>query len=330
MKKLSNRRDLIKVFFLIGFICLLVILPAFSSPYVLHVMILIYTNCIIAIGLWLLVQVRIFNLGHAGFVAIGAYTCALLKMKMGLPSGFALLTGGLVTALVAIVIGIPILRVRGLYFLILSFAFGEVIRLGIVNWPSLLGGVNGLRVSAISPLTIPGLLTLDFSSKSSFYYLSLIIGALTFLIVYRIFRCKIGLILKCVGEDEDFARTVGIDPLGYKILVLGISCFLGGIGGGLFAFYYNFLSPMFFTVWQSIYYFVYVMLGGPYSIAGPLVGVPVFIIVGELVRPAQQWQPIIYACMVLFGTYFFPRGFVDVPRLILVGLRGLRISLGFK
>ena len=292
---------------------LLLLLAAFPAvtrdPYILNILI---TTGIWTTSVWgvrVIMSTGQLTLGHAAYMAIGAYASTLLTMKAGLSFWLAFPLAGLISSVVALLIGYPTLRIKGVYFAIITFAFAEIVRLLIVHWPSLLGGYGGIpNVPPPSPI-----FSISFKSRIPFYYLILALCLVTYLVMVRIDRGRIGKIFSSIHESDTLAESVGINIMRYKVLSFCIGCFFAGLSGSFYAHYFNFTSPEFFTIWQSVYCLVFVIVGGAGSVWGPLLGSFFMTLVPELLRVARELEPVIYAVILIAVMFLLPGGLITLP-----------------
>jgi branched-chain amino acid transport system permease protein len=292
----------------------LIAVPAFTQdPYLLNLLI---TTGIWTTSVWgvrLIMSTGQLTLGHAAYMAVGAYASTLLTMKVGLSFWLAFPLAGLISSFVALLIGYPTLRIKGVYFSIITFAFAEIIRLIIVHWPSLLGGYGGIpNIPAPSPI-----LSISFTSRIPFYYLILAISLITYLVMVRMEKSRIGKIFSSIHESDTLAESIGINIMKYKIVAFCIGCFFAGLSGSFYAHYFNFTSPEFFTIWQSIYCLIFVIVGGAGSVWGPPIGALFMTLVPELLRVAREYEPVIYAIILILIMFLLPSGLITLPARLL-------------
>jgi branched-chain amino acid transport system permease protein len=302
----------------IALILLLFLIPLFvKDAYYIHILIMVGINVILASSLRTISTTGQFSLAHAGFMAIGAYTSALLVMRLGLSFWVALPLAGIAAALLALIVGYPFVRVRRVYFAMLTLFAGEVIRLVIVQWKGLTGGSTGLTgVPPPNPVVIPGLLNITFTAKVPYYYLILILVLITLLFFYRIERTRIGAIFMAIQQGDSIAESVGINTAGYKVLALCIGCFFAGIAGSFYAHYILVVSPTSFTVLQTIYMLVYITVGGRRGFFGAALGAVVLTILPEAFRVLQEYQPMIFAVILVVIIFYLPEGLISLPRAV--------------
>ena len=289
---------------LVGLVALVTIVwPFVVPPYVVFLTTLMLVNGIVAIGLNLLTgYTNQLSFGHAGFVAIGAYTGALVTIHApALPVPFTLLLAGLVTALVGLALGIPCLRLEGLYLAMATLAFGFVVLEAILNLDWLTRGADGLRVpppSLVTPLT----------SETARYFLVAAVTAVMVAAAVSLVRTRTGRAFLAIRESEIAAQASGVDVARYKTVAFVVSAFYTGVAGGLFAFVVGFLSPDGFDVFVSVDYLVMVIVGGLASVPGSLVGAAVVTLLNDWLARFQNYRPLIFGGVLVAVMLFMPGG----------------------
>ena len=303
-----------KLTFIIFCLILLVLGPLLSNqPYWMHVVIICIYSSILAMSWLLILKIGHLSLAHAAFMGVGGIASALIVMKAGISFWLALPLSGLITAIIALILGFPLLRVKGIYFLIITFAFNELFVIIIRNW-KFLGGYVGL-IGVPKPNAIG---TIDFSSKVHYYYLIIFLAAVTVIILYRIYASRIGRIFTSIGEDEDLARSIGIDVIKYKLIAFSVGCFFAGITGSFLVHYLNFAGAELFTTWQSLYIQIYAIVGGMNTvIGGPIVGAFSLILLTEFLDIPIKAQPLVYAAILIMIIFFLRGGLISLPQRIL-------------
>ena len=301
--------DKVKLGHLIVLIVLLTLPVATRDPY--------FLNLFITVGIWttsvwgvrLIMSTGQLTLGHAAYMAVGAYASTLLTMKAGLSFWLAFPLAGMISSLIALLIGYPILRIKGVYFSIITFAFAEIIRLIIVHWPDVLGGYGGIpNIPPPQPI-----FSIRFTSRVPFYYLILAISLSTYLFMGRIEKSRLGRIFSSIHESDTLAESIGINVMKYKMIAFCLGCFFAGLSGSFYAHYFNFTSPEFFTIWQSIYCLIFVIVGGVGSVLGPFLGSLFMTLVPEFLRVAKEYEPVVYAIILILIMFLLPGGLVTLP-----------------
>lgn len=295
---------------------ILLVTVAFTFPMIaggpakLHIAIMIGIMGIVVTAFRLILRIGYISLAQAAFFGIGAYTSALLTTNLGWSSWAALLPAGLLAASIALVVGIPTLRVRGVYFVIATFALGEVIRQIWIQWDSLFGGLSGL-------VGVPGFSSIggvDFISKTSIYYVVFIIWAAIIVIIYLLDRSRIGLTFSAIENSDDLARSIGIRSFRYRLFAFTLACFFTGIAGALFASYVRLVHPYDFSVQRAIDIVIYTIVGGPASVLGPAVGTVFFRgILEPQLHELKHYTPIIMGGILILVMLFVPGGFYGIP-----------------
>jgi len=316
-----NREGMFKILGCIGAILLAIAAPpALSSIYWTSVLTMIVINSLMAASLRTILTIGEFSLGHVGFMCLGAYSSALLTMKAGLPFGVTLPGAGLMAGLVAFVLGHPFMRVKGIYFAILTLVTSESIRLLAFNWRSLTGGIDGLiGFPGAGVLSIPGLGQVDFDGFTEYYYLTLAVVCTSLFILYRLEKSKLGFTWLAIREADKMAGAVGVNVLRYKVIAFSIASFFAGIGGGLFAHFERALGPhatASFGIMTTIYLLIYMVVGGKTKFAGPIMGAVVLSLVYEFARPVEEYQPMIIGAIAIAVVKLIPEGLVSIPEKI--------------
>jgi branched-chain amino acid transport system permease protein len=252
-------------------ITLLVILftaPLYWSNYWLGVANLIGITIIAATGLNLLTgYCGQLSIGHAGFIAVGAYTTAVLTNRLELPFLIGLISAGLVAGLIGMLFGIPSLRVKGFYLAISTIAAQFIIIWVINHWAGVTGGFTGIPV----PYASVG--DFIFRSETSQFYLIIGLTVLTIFLAKNLARTRIGRAFVAIRDNDLAAEVMGINLFRYKLLAFFIGCFLAGIAGALFAHWVGFLNAEFFSLTESILYVGMIIIGGLGTTVGPIFGV---------------------------------------------------------
>jgi branched-chain amino acid transport system permease protein len=290
-------------------VCLIALPLVVSGPYYVHTFILAMMNIALASSLRLISRTGQVPLSHGGMATIGAYASALLVMKLGLSSWLALLIGGLGAALVASLVGYPFVRLKGVYFTIVTAFFGEMVVLTAQQWESLTGGSGGLYgIPAPDPIVMPRILTIDFSSKAEFYYLSLFLVAATLVIVYAVERSRVGLTFSGIKQADSLAESCGIDTTGFKVFAFAAGSFFAGIMGAFYGQYISAIAPDSFGFMFTIYILVYMTVGGQESFIGPILGALVLTLLPEATRSFKAYVPFFYAAVLILVIFFIPDG----------------------
>jgi branched-chain amino acid transport system permease protein len=288
----------------------LVILPfVLSGPYYIHTFILAMINITLASSVRLISLTGQMSLAHGGMATIGAYVSALIMMKLGLSSWLSLLFAGLAGALVAGLVGYPFVRLKGVYFTIVTAFFGEMVVLTAQQWESLTGGSGGVYgIPAPDPIVIPGLINIDFSSKLHFYYLALLIMGAALIILYALENSRVGLTFRGIKQADSLAEASGIDITGFKVFAFAAGSFFAGILGGFYSQYISAIAPDTFGFMFTIYVLVYMTVGGQKTFMGPILGAFVLTLLPEATRAFKEYVPFFFAAVLIAVIFFVPDG----------------------
>lgn len=258
-------KDGLQVFWSAVFLLFLFALPFFVKTYYLTIINLMAVNVVVALGLNLLVgNTGQISLGHAGFVAIGAYTTVLL-LKAGVPFIFALMASGIVTALFGVLLGIPSLKLEGPYLAIATLAFGLAVTT-VIGRMDFLGGRMGMNVPKI------GLKWTGLKYDQSLYFVILVITVIAVIATRNLLKSRIGRAFQAIRDSDIAASAIGINLTKYKLYSFGISALFAGVAGSLWALYLGFINPTLFSFILSINFLVIIVLGGLGSITGSVMG----------------------------------------------------------
>jgi branched-chain amino acid transport system permease protein len=299
------------------FICLIILPLVLSGPFYIHTFILTMMNIMLASSLRLISLSGQMSLAHGGMATIGAYVSALLVMKLGLSSWAALLSAGLFVAVIAALVGIPFVRLKGIYFSIVTIFFGEMVVLTAQQWESLTGGSGGIfNIPRPNPLPF-----FTFSNKIDFYYLALFLTCVSLLILYGVERSRIGLTFRGIKQADSLAESVGINTPGFKILAFSIGCFFAGVAGAFHSQYISAISPDGFSFLFTIYILVYMTVGGAETFSGPILGALVLTILPEATRAFKAYVPFFFAAVLIAVIFFMPEGIAGLPSRIKKAVR---------
>ena len=292
---------------LVAFLAVLFTAPLYFSNYWLGVMNLIGITLIAAIGLNILVgYCGQLSIGHAGFIAVGAYTAAILTNRLEMPFLVGLIGAGVFSGFIGLIFGIPSVRVKGFYLAITTIA-AQFIIIWVINHWGYTGGFLGIKVPYAS---IGGLV---FRSESSQFYLITIIAALCVFFAKNLARTKVGRAFIAIRDNDLAAEVMGVNLLYYKLLAFFIGCFFAGIAGALLAHWIGFLNAEQFSFTESILYVGMIIIGGLGTSIGPIFGV-VFI------RILQQLLTIELVPFLESTFTNFPAGFATGVTPMLFGL----------
>ena len=248
---------------------------------------------------------------------------ALYAKHFGIPVPITMLMGAATAALIAYILSFPLFRMKGFYFLIGSFAAGEVIRLSWKKFRDPFGGPKGLKSIPGFPDIEIGDLVLPMYDPVNYYYFALIVVSLSLWVLYRIEYSRLGLTFHAVHWQDKLAESVGVHTGRYRTLAFVIASFFAGLAGTLVAHYLGTVNPNLFDVEQMVFVLIWVIVGGTATFFGPIIGVVVLTVINEVVLRelgVDQARPLIYGAILIATILFLPNGLESIRQLI--GRRG--------
>ncbi len=283
---------------------ILALVPLFvRNDYLLHILITIAVYGILVLGLEIILgQAGLFSLGHAAFYGMGAYTSALLVLRLGFPLWLSAIGAVITSGLFGAALGFPVLRLRGDYLAIATLGFGEIFRLILVNWDSLTHGPMGLP-----GIPRPELFGQPFD-RPMYYYLIVSFFIVSLLAAYRISQSFLGRAFRAIRDDEDAAEFMGIDITKYKILAFAVGGVFAGLAGSFYAHYITFISPDTFVYQDSATLLAMVFLGGVGTVIGPVVGAVFLVLVPEALRFLVEWRMLVVGLLMVVMMIYRPQG----------------------
>lgn len=311
-----NKNKVIKIFSIAALAILLLLMPLFlNNVYWVSILVIVGINVLLTSSLRTIMLLDNPSLGHVGYMLIGGYCSALLVMKVGIPFWAALVLAGLLSGFIALALGYPFLRLKGVYFAVITLMTAEVFRTIAWSWKSLTGGQQGLvRIPSPSFWGI-----VDLANVNNYYYVVLFIVMLSLLILYRLEHSPLGFKWRAIRDADILAMSVGMNVMWYKILNFAIASFFAGIAGALFAFYQHALSAdaqARFGVLMSLHLMIYMVVGGQNKFAGPIIGASTMTILSELARPLEAYQPMLMGGIAVIIALFMPEGLISLPERI--------------
>jgi branched-chain amino acid transport system permease protein len=260
------------------------------SGYLSGLLVLLAINIVFAYGAYLPLAAGQLNIGLAGFGAIGAYASAYLSNQFAMHPFIAIPLGAALSGLVALAVAVPVLRTRGIYLALATFAVGQIIRAAILNL-EFIGGAAGYPVTSFIGLPV----VLGFT-----------IGVVAF--VMLLFGTRFGIVVRAVQDDERVADLMGIEVRGFQVAAFTLGAAIAGIGGGLYAHQFGYIEAQYFNVGLSITIVLYVILGGTQTTMGPLIGATVFTLLPEFLRESASWRYVAFAAAVIVLMALRPQG----------------------
>ena len=284
-----------------------------SIEHYTDIMIFAGIYCLMTMGLSLLMgYAGQISIGHAAFYGIGAYTSAILTTRYGLNPWPCMLGGTIVTAVVAILVGAPSLKLRGHYLAMATLAFGIIVYIIFNEEAAWTGGPDGM--TGIPGLSLFGF---EFDSIVRYYYLVWTFVFAVFIFTANLIQSGVGRALRAIHVSEPAAAAMGVDISRFKILVFVYSAVLASLAGSLYAHYLNFINPSTFDLFFSIKLLIMIALGGMHSIWGAIIGAGLITFLSyEWLHYFEEYEVIVYGAILLVVTIFLPKGLVGMPGII--------------
>lgn len=279
--------------------------PIFACDYLLDVAFFFGIYALLGLSLNVVLgEVGLYDLGHAGFYAIGAYTTAILNTHYGIPVLLLLPVSAIASGLFAFLVTSPIIHLRGDYLCIVTIGMGEIVRLALINNPlGLTGGPNG--VYGIAGPTL-GFIAID--SSLAYYILVWVVVGLSIIALRRLQKSRIGRAWNCIREDEVAAQATGINVRSHKLLAFVIGAALAGVAGNLYATKLLVVSPESFTFWESCLMFSIVLIGGMGSVPGVIIGAAAISLFPEVFRSFANYRMVVFGLAMILMMMFRPGG----------------------
>ncbi|MGD9921646.1 MAG: branched-chain amino acid ABC transporter permease [Pseudorhodoplanes sp.] len=263
------------------------------SGYAEGILVIMALNIITAYATYLPLSAGQLNLGVAGFMAIGAYSAAFLGNELAWPVAATVAAGAGVAGIVGAVIGYPVLRARGIYLVLATLAFGELVRTGILNL-DVVGAAAGYPVKGYVS-----------------YWVICLAAVCVVVFVTWLTYTPFGLAMVAVRQDEIAAEQFGVTIRNTKTIAFALGAMLAGLAGALYAHHFSYIEAQRFSVVASVYVAMYVLLGGVQTVAGPLVGAVFFTLLPEVFRVGDTWRFVIFAVVLILTMLWRPEGLID-------------------
>jgi branched-chain amino acid transport system permease protein len=286
-------------------------LHALFDGYTRSILVFTGVNIIAAYSFYAPFKTGQVSLGQAGFMAVGAYASAILTQKFGVPFALAFPFGGAVAGIIGVLVGFPALRIKGIYLLLLTLAFAEIVQVVALSW-DFAGGAQGFRQIPFNPSI-----------------LEYVVGAIVVLILFfaRLERSSLGRAMDSIHQDETAAESMGVDVVRIKLLAFGLGAVIAGLAGALYAHHATYVDSSTFNIMVAVEILMFVVVGGSSTYWGPLLGAGFLTLLPEFLRTLRDWLELIPVAW----TNFFPmnrvydflhdaRGFENAKRLIVYGV----------
>ena len=314
-----NKKQLfgVAVFLVVVFVAVPIFIEASGRTDFYYTLTSVALLSIISGGVWLTFYIGRLNIGQGAFALTGAYVSAILVTKAGMSFWLSLPLAGLFAALVSVFIGLPILRLKGVYFAMITLVLTQVASLTALALPI----TNGAR--GITSIPLPGEISLfgivlvpDFNSfenpRIAFYFLSCIFLVIVFAALYRLVNSRLGHICRSMQQNEELASSIGVNIAYIRVIVFAISSFLGGIGGAMFGAIAQSVYPTTFQVVDSVNFMLNCFLGGLGYVFGPMLGTLVLYFGWDLLFEVGRFQLLIYSSILIILILVLPNGLLSL------------------
>jgi branched-chain amino acid transport system permease protein len=302
---MGKRKGLLNDFSLMFFLAVLVALyPVITNAYLRFVLMTAIINCILVVGLHFIFGLMgQLHMGMAAFWGIGSYVFALAITRLHWPFWPAMLAAAVGVGLVGLLLGFPTLRLKGFYLAITTIGFGEIIRLILLNWAPVTGGVFG-----IAGIPRPTIGPLTFLNNQSFYYLSLAMLAVLVIGARMIEGSKFGRAFRAIHDDELASEAIGLNSTTLKVLAFVLCGIYAGVGGGMYASLMQYISPEVYALERSQMLVMMLVIGGMGSLPGALLGTVLLTFLPEVLRFLKLWYLAVYGAIVIVIIVYRPTG----------------------
>ncbi len=290
-----------------------------------EVLVFLTINVLLVASYRLLTLTGEWSLGHVVIMGVGAYASALYTKELGIYVPISMILGACTAALVAMLLSFPLFRMKGFYFLIGSFAAGEIIRLLWKRFRDPFGGPKGIKKIDPMPDFDIGIYSFDFFEPISYYYLALVVVGICLWIMWRIERSPVGLTFHAVHWQDKLAEAAGVNVRAYRTLAFVIASGFAGLSGALLAHYIGTVNPNSFDIEMMVFVLTWAIVGGTATFYGPIIGAIVLTILNEVVLREmgfEQMRPLIYGLLLICSVLFLPKGLESVVQKVLARRNG--------
>ena len=315
--RLGLQIALFALFALVMLIVVPVVIEASGRGEYYYTLTLIALLAIASAGVWITFSIGRINIGQAAYALVGGYTSAILVTTYGWPFWWTIPTAGLVSAGISVLIGLPILRLRGVYFAMVTLVSTEVARLAALALPITNGAKGMVNLPLPGPIAL-GPLTIvpDFAEmanpRPAFYILSVVLLLIVFAGVWRLVHSRLGKLFTALQQNEELASSTGVNIAGLRVIAYAISSFLGGIAGAVFSAVSQSVYPSSFTTQDSINFMLNCFLGGLGYVFGPIVGTFVLRFGWDLLFQTAKYQLLIYSSVLILLMLILPNGLLSL------------------
>jgi branched-chain amino acid transport system permease protein len=294
-------------------VCLLPLV--FSGAYGQQVLVVCGINIIVACSVRLINLTGQFSLATGAMMTLGGYLSALLTIHYGVSPWAGFVIAGVAAFIVACCFGFAFVRLKGMYFAMVTLFFAQIVTLIVLNLRSFTGGVNGL-------FDIPW--PNGISSGNQFYYVTVAVCVLCLVVFYLLEHSRLGLVFGGIKQTDTLCESIGINVRIMKVLAFGLGSLFAGLAGAFYGHYMQALNPSAFGFTFTLYAVIYMVVGGSGSFVGPILGATVLTLANNLLRAFSRFQPLLFAVVLLLIVFLMPEGLVGLPARTRTAVRKLR------
>ncbi|MGA2159507.1 MAG: branched-chain amino acid ABC transporter permease [Dehalococcoidia bacterium] len=296
----------------LALVVLLAVVPLLTHSMVtLSTLILSGIWSVAVMGFILILRTGQFSMGQAGFMAIGGYVSAILTVRMGLPFWPSFLAAGIISGIIALLIGLIVLRAGGISFSIITIAFGEIVRIVALNWEDVTRGAAGILTQPPAPITIGGF-EINFStSLAPYYYFMFLLVIAAGLFYWQVDRTRIGGTFKSVAANPVLAEHLGTHLMRYRVIAFTMAGVFTGFAGAYYVTFISVMNPLIFDLWKSVQIMMMSIVGGPSLIVGgAIIGSTLLYSLGNYLAqlPIPNIQYLVFGAVVVLVLLFLPKG----------------------
>jgi branched-chain amino acid transport system permease protein len=300
VNKLTWRSPLVVA--IVAFVCVLPFI--FRSAYAHQVLVVCGINIIIGCSVRLINLSGQFSLATGAMMTLGGYLSALLAIHYGLSPWIGFVLAALSAFVVACGVGFAFVRLKGMYFAMVTLFFAQIVTLVVLDLRSFTGGINGLF-----NIPWPG----GIGSERQFYYVVWAITGISLILMYLIEHSRLGLVFKGIKQTDTLCESIGINVSLMKLLAFALGSFFAGLAGAAYGHYMQALNPSAFGFTFTLYAVIYMVVGGSGAFVGPILGATVLTLANNLLRAFAKFQPLFFAAVLLLIVFLMPEGLVGLP-----------------
>ena len=297
-----------KIYAFLPYLILIVVwaaMPAFvSTRFWLNVFMLVFVRTIGAVSLRTVWLAGVPSFAQSAFVGVGAYTAGVLAINFGWPAYVTIPLGGVAAMIIGVLTGLPFVRLKSVYYVMASMFLGIAI-IYVFSSMQVTGAIIGLS-------GIPGFLP----NIHAYYYFFLILAVVSCICMYRFEHSRLGMTLRAIAQSEDAAGAMGVSKVYFKGLAFGFGYFFAGIAGASFALYNGSASPKEFGILATLWFLMYVLVGGQDKFIGPIIGTIILVILPQASRVVGEWAPIVTSIAMIVIAYLLIGGLASIPERI--------------